>query len=168
MKKAQILRNTSLFRPLDDDQLKSIVELAEEKVFENNEVIFRHGELAKNLYVLLEGTVTLKITAIEDLDPMAETLDQRGSVFGMAALTISHRYNVTAKCTRKTRALSLESGRLMAIVMQNQRTGLEVMAELAQLYLNRFNSARTAISNLLVISKAQNRSAGFGKYEELE
>ena len=168
MKKAQILRNTSLFRPLDDDQLKSIVELAEEKVFENNEVIFKHGEQAKYLYVLLEGSVTLKITAIEDLDPMAETLDQTGSVFGMAALTISHRYNVTAKCTQKTRALSLESGRLMAIVMQNQRTGLEVMAELAQLYLNRFNSARTAISNLLVISRARNRSSRFGKYEELE
>jgi len=168
MKKAQTLMNTSLFAPLDDDQLKSIVELAEERVFEKDEVIFNHGEQAKNLYLLVKGSVVLKRMTIEDLDPMAETLGQKGSVFGMAALSKSHIYNMTAKCMKKTTALSLESQRLRALLKQNPRTGMEVMTELAQFYLNRLNCARAAVTNLFFISRAQNHPAVFGLYEELE
>ena len=168
MKKTSILAKTRLFAFLDLDQLKEVVELAEEKRFGKDETIFSQGEQAKTLYLLLEGGVVLKRMGIEDLDPMAETLDQKGDVFGMAALSKSHIYNVTAKTTGETRVLSLDSERLRAIVRQNPHTGMEVFSELAQLYLNRLNSARAAISNMFAVSRAQHTSPVYGLYQELE
>ena len=168
MKDSEILSKTRLLRFLGGEQLRQVFELAEERTFDKDETIFSQGKQATDLYVLLKGSVVLKRMTIDDLDPMAETLDQKGDVFGIAALSKSHIYNVTAKSTSETRVLSLDSERLRAIVQQNPRTGMEVFSELAQLYLNRFNSARAAISSMFAVSRARHPSPVYGLYEELE
>lgn len=168
MKEAEILSKTRLLRFLDSEQLGQVFDLVEERTFDKDETLFSQGKEAKVLYVLLGGCVVLKRMTIDDLDPMAETLDQKGDVFGISALSKSHIYNVTAKSTCKTRVLCLDAERLRAIVRQNPRTGMEVFSELAQLYLNRFNSARAAISSMFTVSRARHPSPAYGLYEELE
>ena len=168
MTTAEILKKTSLFKALSDDQLKAVVRLSKEKSFQQGEKIFKHGQQAKTLYVLVSGSVSLRIDAPEELDLMAETFQETGNVFGMAALTKSHIYNVTAHCTRSTIALSLDSAGLQEIIRQEPVYGLEVMAELAQLYMNRLNNTRMAITNLFRIFKSQTHKAEiFDIYGEL-
>ena len=168
MKEAEILSKTRLLRFLDSEQLGQVFDLVEERTFDKDETLFSQGKEAKVLYVLLEGSVVLKRMTIDDLDPMAETLDQKGDVFGIAALSKSHIYNVTAKSTCKTQVLCLDAEQLRAIVRQNPQTGMEGFSELAQLYLNRFNSARAAISSMFAVSRARHPSPVYGLYEELE
>ena len=99
---------------------------------------------------------------------MAETLQETGNVFGMASLTKSHIYNVTAHCTKSTIALSFDSAGLLDIIRQEPGCGLEVMAELAQLYMNRLNNTRMAVTNLFKIFKSQTHKAEiFDIYGEL-
>ena len=164
----QVLKKASLFRLLLDDQLRAAVQLGQVKSFEPDEEIFKQGQDARTVYVLLDGSVCLRIKAPEELDPMAETLQKPGSVFGTAALAKSHIYNVTAKCITKTKALAMDSAGLQEIIRQEPLVGLEVMAELAQLYLTRLNYTRTAITNLFRIHKAQiDKSEVFDVYDEL-
>ena len=80
-----------------------------------------------------------------------------GSIFGMAALTKLRRYDVTAKCIEHARTLALDSAKLNRIVRKDTVAGLEVMAELAQLYLNRLNATRMQMSNLLRIFRVQDQ-----------
>jgi CRP/FNR family transcriptional regulator len=168
MTTAQILKNTGLFKALSDDQLKAVVRLSQEKSFQPGEEIFKHGQQAKTLYVLLSGSVSLMIHSPEELDPMAETLQETGNLFGMAALAKSHVYHVTAHCTRSTSALSLDAAGLQEIIRQEPVYGLEVMANLAQLYMKRLNNTRTAITNLFRIFKSQIHKAEiFDIYGEL-
>jgi CRP-like cAMP-binding protein len=165
---AGVLKKTSLFKLMSDDQLEAAVQLGQVKSFDPDEEIFKHGQGAKTLYVLLDGSVCLRINAPEELDPMAERLEQPGSIFGMAALTKSHKYNVTAKCVTRTKALAMDSTRLQKIIRQEPSVGLEVMGELAQLYLTRLNYTRMAITNLFRIYKSQiNKSRVFDVYGEL-
>ena len=165
----QILKKSSLFKALSDDQLKAVVRLSQEKSFQPGEKIFKHGQQAKTLYVLLSGSVSLRIDAPEELDLMAETLQETGNVFGMASLTKSQIYNVTAHCTRSTIALSFDSAGLQEIIRREPDYGLEVMAELAQLYMNRLNNTRMAVTNLFKIYKSQTHKAEiFDIYGELE
>jgi CRP-like cAMP-binding protein len=156
MKIAQILRETSLFEALSDAQLKDISLVGEIKGFEAGEEVFKQGEAAKMLYVLLYGSVLLKTETREDrLDPTAEILDQTGAVFGMAALTKSRTYNVTALCTEDSAAFALDSTELREIIRREPSLGLEVMAELAQLYVHRLNFTRAAVKNLYKIFRSQ-------------
>ncbi|MBW1741012.1 MAG: cyclic nucleotide-binding domain-containing protein [Deltaproteobacteria bacterium] len=156
---ARILHNANLFKALSDDQLKAVIQLGQVKRFEPDEEIFKQGEQAKTIYVLLDGLVRLRIKAPEELDLMAETLQEPGSVFGMAALSKSHVYNVTAKCIKSTTALAIDSGGLKEIITRDPFVGVEVMAELAQLYSNRLNNTRAAATNLFRIFKAQTHKA---------
>ncbi|KPK23569.1 MAG: hypothetical protein AMK69_17885 [Nitrospira bacterium SG8_3] len=169
MTTAQIVKNTKLFKALSDDQLKAVIHLGQQKSFEPGEEIYRHGEQAKTLYVLLNGSVSLRIEGPEELDVMAEKVEEVGSVFGVAALTKSHVYSVTAKCVRQATVLALDSAGLQEIIRREPATGLEVMAELAELYLKRLNLARMGISSLYRIFKSQIRKAEvFDVYGELQ
>lgn len=165
---AQILDKTSLFKPLSHDQLKAVIQLGSEIVFPRDVEIYRHGQQAKTLYVLLSGAVSLNIDGLKELDIMAEALEKPGNIFGMAALTKSRVYNVTATCTKSAMAFALDSDELQDIIRREPAAGLEVMAELAQLYLNRFNYTRRAITNLFKLFKSQTDKAEvYDVYSEL-
>jgi CRP/FNR family transcriptional regulator len=164
---AHVLSHTTLLQPLTDEQLEAVMHLGEVKRFEPGEEIFKQGEQAKTIYVLLEGAVRLRIKAPEELDVMAETVEKPGDVFGMAALSKSHVYNVTAKCIEKMTAFAIDAAGLQEIIRQEPRVAIEVMAELAQLYSNRLNSTRAAVTNLFRIFKSQtHKSAVYDVYGE--
>jgi CRP/FNR family cyclic AMP-dependent transcriptional regulator len=169
MTRAQVLSKTSLFRPLSDEQLDAVMQLGEVKRFEPGEEIFKQGEQAQTIYVLRDGMVRLRIQAPEELDLMAETLEEPGAVFGMAALSRSHVYNVTAKCIRSTTVFAIDASGLKEIIKRDPSVGIEVMGELAQLYSNRLNNTRAAVTNLFRMFKAQtNKSELYGVYGEVE
>lgn len=166
---ADVISQTSLFQPLTDDQLNAVMQIGRVKHFEEGEEIFQQGKQADTIYVLLDGFVRLRVKAPEELDVMAETLQKPGSVFGMAALSKSHVYNVTAKSIRPTTAFAIDSAGLKEIITREPLVGVEVMAELAQLYSNRLNNTRAAITNLYRIFKAQtHKSDVFDVYAELD
>ena len=167
MTTADVLSRTRLFQPLSDDQLKAVIKCGEVKRFESGQEIFKQGEQARTLYVLIDGLVRLRIKAPEELDLMAETVQQPGSVFGMAALSKSHVYNVTSRCIEGTSVFAIPSGALKEIITRDPSVGVEVMAELAQLYSNRLNSTRAALTNLFKIYRSQTqKSEIFDVYDE--
>jgi CRP-like cAMP-binding protein len=169
MASLEALKKANLFESLSDDQLKVIAQLGQEKSFEPGEEIFKQGQKAKTLYVLLDGVVTLRIRAEEEIDLMAETLKERGSIFGTACLMTPYVSNLTARCVRKAKALAIDSAKFQEIIRRDPLMGFEVMTKLAQLYFKRLNTTRAAITNLFKIFKFQTRKAlVFDTYGELK
>jgi CRP-like cAMP-binding protein len=169
MASIQALKKVGLFESLSEDQLKAIAQVGREKSFDQGKEIFKQGQKAKTLYVLLDGVVTLRIKAEEEIDLMAETLTETGSVFGTASLMSPYISNVTARCIKSTKALAIDSAGFQEILRRDPLIGFEVMTRLAQLYLNRLNSTRAAITNLFKIFKFQTRKPlVFDTYGELK
>ncbi|UCD71990.1 MAG: cyclic nucleotide-binding domain-containing protein [Syntrophobacterales bacterium] len=169
MASIEVLKKVNLFESLSDDQLNAIAKLGQEKSFEPGEEIFKQGQKSKTLYVLLDGMVTLRIKAEEEIDLMAETLRETGSVFGTASLMKPYISNVTARCLKPSRTLAVDSAEFQEIIKQDPLMGFEVMTKLAQLYFNRLNTTRAAITNLFKIFKFQIRKSKiFDTYGELK
>jgi len=169
MASVEALKKANLFDSLSDDQLKAIAQIGEERSFKPGEEIFKQGQRAKTLYVLLDGVVTLRIKAEEEIDLMAETLKQGGDVFGTPALMSPYICNVTARCTKTTKVLAIDAAEFQKIIRQDTAIGFEVMTKLAQLYFNRLNTTRAAITNLFKIFKFQTRKPlVFDTYGELK
>lgn len=163
------LKKASLFESLSDDQLEAIIQIGQEESFEPHENIFNHGEKAKTLCVLLDGSVSLRIGVEEGIDLMAQTFEETGSVLGTAALVKPYVHNVTAKCTKSTKALVIDAVGLRKIMRRDPSVGFEIMTRLARLYFNRLNNTRMAITNLFKIFKLQtDKSKVFDTYVELE
>lgn len=155
MTQAHILKEVELFRDLTETQLEKISRNAQEKVYDSEEIIFLHGDEAKALFVLLEGTVDLKIKAFEDIDLMTSKLTRKGDVFGTASLMMPQLYNVTARCLENTRVLAIDAYALRGLVDDDPKLGLEIMRRLAQLYFGRLNETREGITNLFQVFRLQ-------------
>jgi CRP/FNR family cyclic AMP-dependent transcriptional regulator len=169
MASTDLLKKANLFESLSHNQLKPIIQVGEGKSFNAGEEIFKQGQKANTLYVLVDGGVTLRIQAEEEIDLMAETLKDTGSVFGTASLMTSRISNVTARCIKNTRVFAIDSGKLQEIMRRDPLIGFEVMKKLAQLYFNRLNSTRAGITNLFKIFKFQTRKpVVFDTYGELK
>ncbi len=169
METAEALKNTSLFAPLSDNQRKDIMDLGQIVDFKSGEAVFKQGKPANTLYVLLRGSLRLTVQHPDELDLLAETLNEGGAVFGMASMTKSPRYNVTATCKENVTALAIDAKKLQQIIRREPLNGLEVMAELAQLYSNRLNNARSAVNTICRIFASQARKSQLSDvYRELE
>jgi len=149
------LKETDLFRGLDMKQLQLFGKHFTEETFEAGELVFAQGGPAENLYILLEGEVTLGIKANGEVDITASSVGKRGETFGLSSLIKPYRSNVSAICTKKTRVLSISGEVLRKLMKQNRKVGMEIMERVAEIYYSRLNNTRAMITNLFKMFKFQ-------------
>jgi CRP-like cAMP-binding protein len=147
------LKKTELFNNLNDSQLKILLSWSSVQSFSQGETIFRQGEGANFLYVLIEGMVDLSVRAEEQVDFMTSKVEKEGAVFGTPSLMEPFRYNVTATCIRPTKVLMIRADLLKKKIEEDPLMGMEVMQKLASIYFNRLNDLRTGIANFLRVFK---------------
>ncbi len=143
------LKNTDLFSGLEEIQLDIILSHSSIESFPERRTIFRRGDEAHRLYVLIEGAVTLAVETGEKIDMMTSTIDKEGAIFGMPSLLEPFRYNVTATCLKPAKMLIIAADRMIKLMDQDPKIGMEIMKRLASIYFNRLNEMREGVSKLL-------------------
>lgn len=149
------LKEADLFKGLDTKQLQLFGKHFTEVNFKAGETVFAQGEPAQNLYILLEGEVTLGIKAKGEIDITAYSVGKKGEAFGLPALIRPYRNSVSVTCTKKTRAYSINGEILRKLMKQNTKAGIEIMEKVAEIFFNRLNSNRAMITNLFKMFKFQ-------------
>ena len=147
------LKKTELFNNLNASQLKILLSWSSVQSFSQGETIFRQGEGANFLYVLIEGMVDLTVRAEEQVDFMTSKVEKEGAVFGTPSLMEPFCYNVTAICLKPTKVLMIEADDLKKKMEEDPMMGMEVMKKLASIYFNRLNELRTGIANFFRVFK---------------
>lgn len=153
MVSAEWLKKTELFRNLRESQLNALLSRSSVESFPEGKTIFRQGEEAIYLYVLIQGDVDLRVKAEEQIDFMTSKIEKEGAVFGTPSLMEPFRYNVTATCLKPTKVLRIEAIHLMKKMEEDPTMGIEILKKLASIYFNRLNDMRIGVSNLLKIFK---------------
>ena len=153
--KSETLKDSEIFRGLDDAQIEKLADLCDEESYRRGETIFNQGKKADKLFILVDGAVTLRIRAQKEIDLTATTVEKRGEVFGMAALLKPHRHQVTAQCSKVTNVLSIEGDEVFRMFERDYRMGFEVMKRVAEIYASRLNSTRSLITSLFKIFRVQ-------------
>lgn len=155
MVSAEWLKKAELFHTLKEAQLNVLLAHSTVKSLVEGETIFRQGEDAKSLYVLIEGAINLAVKTEEKIDLMTSRVEKEGSVFGMPSLIEPFRYNVTATCLRPSKVLIIEADRIRMDMNEDPGMGMEIMKRLASIYFNRLNEMRKGVSNFLKIFKVK-------------
>jgi CRP-like cAMP-binding protein len=155
------LKEADLFKGVDMKQLQLYGKHFTEKNFETGELVFAQGGLAENLYILLEGEVTLGIKARGEVDITAYSVGKKGETFGLSSLIKPYRNNVSATCTKKTRVLSISGEVLRKLMRQNRKAGMEIMERVTEIYYSRLNNTRAMITNLFKMFKFQTGKSKF-------
>ena len=155
MVSAEWLKRTELFEALNESQLNALLSKSNVETFPEGKTIFRQGEEANRLYVLIEGAVDLTVKTREKIDFMTSKIEKEGAVFGMPSLIEPFRYNVTAICLKPSKVLVLDADHIKKRMEEDPKMGMEIMKKLASIYFSRLNEMRSGVSNLLKIFKVK-------------
>ena len=128
-----ILSNSRFFSGLSSAQLERVAALGEIREFGEGEQIYRTGEPARDMYVLVRGMVRMAV-GYGGRNASAGDVLRRGDVFGWAAVTPSCNLRLaTASCIAPCTLLSLNGERLLALMEQDHTLGYRLMTQLSSL-----------------------------------
>ena len=102
-------------------QIAEISEAALIKDFEADQIIYERKEQAKNLFILLEGEVSLRVpsrndTSIESLSLEIEKIAQHGALFGTNLLFDVKRYMTRARVIKPCKVMILDAEKFLEIL----------------------------------------------------
>jgi CRP-like cAMP-binding protein len=117
-----------LFKGLSQDFMREISDLAEDRNFKENQIIFNRGDSADYLYFLIQGHVNV---FIQEGGSLNFTVDESGEVFGWSALVDPNIYTASAQCFEDTTVLRIDATRLEHVFDRFPKEAYRVMKRLA-------------------------------------
>jgi CRP-like cAMP-binding protein len=133
-----IIKEIELFKGIDQDIMNEIVDICAEKNYAKETVIFEKGKEANRLYILVEGTVKLRIT---NGGTITYSLTDLGDIFGWSCMLESGRYTASAVCATKLTALEIKREALDSILNRHPHAGIIILKRLAGVFSNRISNA---------------------------
>ena len=128
-----VLSRTHFFQGLTADQIDHVAAVSEMQQFEAGRQVYRIGEQAKSVYVLVDGTVRMSI-GFGGRNAKAGDIVRRGDVFGWAALTPACNQRIaTASCLSPCDILAVDGVGLMNLMEQDHTLGYRLMTQLTRL-----------------------------------
>ena len=141
MKKYNI-EEREIFSLLTSKQVAEISEIALIKDFEGGQIIYDQKEEANNLFILLEGEVSLRIPSkkdmsIENFSLEIEKITNHGELFGTNLLFGLKRYMTRARISKPSKIMILNAEKFLHIIRENG-SEFVVMSYLAKVYFQRY------------------------------
>jgi CRP-like cAMP-binding protein len=126
-----------IFQMLRPEQVSSLSAAAEEITLHSRDLVFRQGEPADYLYVVLEGQVSLRLgdphgvsVLIDDVGP--------GSLFGSCVCLQISSYTLSASCSTDSKLLKINASTLKKLMDDDLMLGYSIQTMISRAYFTRY------------------------------
>jgi CRP-like cAMP-binding protein len=143
MEQLEFLRNVGLFRDLNDEQLRKVEPLIRLDERKPEEIIYREGDDAKDVCVVLDGYVDLRYEMPSRKTSRGQTVSTilPGRVFGWSALVPPYKITLSSYPGDQGCKFYRISGKaLIRLFEEDPRVGYLCMSNLARLLASRFRN----------------------------
>lgn len=140
----ELLRRYPFFAGLTADHLRGIAMIAEEVSSPAQTLIFKEGEEAQYLYILVSGEVELLYSGGNEgaiADAYVGSIVQ-GEVFGISAMVGPFHLTASAKSEGPVETIQIEAAGLRAMCEVDHGLGYILMQHLAQALAQRLHETR--------------------------
>ena len=129
--KAEILRRSSIFASLNDDELGELADLAIERSFVSNEFIFWDGDTPEWFYIVAEGKVkVLKHSSLGREFIIA--FFSPGEMFGEVAVFENKPYPASAQAVSETKVVGIKREDLLSFLANSPQVALRIINVLGE------------------------------------
>lgn len=122
------MRESDLLKGLSKDFRKQLMEVADEEKHKAGYLLYKEGDSAKNLYVLLEGRVSM---TIGDRAHTVYTVDHPGEVFGWSSLVGRKGYSASVECKEATKLLKISVKKIETLFEKDRESEAVFFRQLA-------------------------------------
>ena len=133
-----IIKEIELFKGIDHEVMNEIADICSEKSYAKGTVIFEKDEEADRLYILVEGTVKLKIT---NGGTLTYSLTNLGDIFGWSCMVESGRYTASGVCVTDLKAIEIKREALDKMFNLHPHVGVKVLKRLAGVFSKRITNS---------------------------
>jgi CRP-like cAMP-binding protein len=149
---SDLLARWSFFAGLEEQALGALATLADQRHFAEGETIFRQGEPAATLYLLLDGwvDVTVDCDAQGVRRELLMTLTQ-GEVFGWSAVVEPYIYTASAHCATPVTVLAFSGAALLALFATDARLCYTLMNRICRVIAGRLETARAQLISSFIV-----------------
>jgi CRP-like cAMP-binding protein len=140
-----LLRRFRCFTAAGDANLAQIATAAREETCAADEVIFREGSKAENVYVVLEGEVDLKAVVPSGERKVVDTI-AAGEMLGWSGFVRPHTYRSHAVARSAARLLVIDTAKLRELMEADHALGHSVMGGVATAMAHRLEGARRRLA----------------------
>jgi CRP/FNR family cyclic AMP-dependent transcriptional regulator len=146
MANAEELSQVALFDGISIEQCARIADIAEEKHFSQGELIFREGDRAEHIYVLLDGKVTIRVHLTSRPESLTvSVINQVHQSFGWSGVVSPYHFTASALCETACQVYAIPGQQLMDILKDDPESGFQVMCKISELISNRLRSSRQVL-----------------------
>lgn len=137
----ETLRTIHFLRDLPDELIEPLADIAKIVECSPGTVIFRQGDAAATLYLIVQGNVSLEICAPGVGCKRILTVGQ-GDLLGWSPVLEHSRMTATARTISEAEMVALSGPQVLALCEQNPQLGYEFMKRAARALAKRLNATR--------------------------
>ena len=145
------LRSSELFGGLSTSPLEKVAALCRSGSYRQNEMIFKEGDEATEIYVLLDGRVALemevRLVANRPAIPTAVEVCTKGETLGWSALVEPYTYTLSARCITNCTVLAVKGDMLRKLMADDVGLGYELLKRLTQVISLRLMETRLRLTS---------------------
>ncbi|MGV3523116.1 MAG: Crp/Fnr family transcriptional regulator [Candidatus Sericytochromatia bacterium] len=130
-KLAAFFKDGTLFGNLSDEELQQLAQIARERRFERNQVIFYEGDLGGSLHLIASGTVKIVVMADDGREHILGLLHE-GDFYGEVSLIDGQPRSATAIALEKLTIVMIAREDFVRLLRENPEMSLKIMVTLCQ------------------------------------
>ena len=121
-------KQSDLLKGLSKDFVGKVMEIAEKETHKGGCLLFKEGDQAKQLYILLKGRVSI---TIGEIGHTVYTVNYPGEVFGWSSLVGRKVYSGSAECKEPTKLLRISVEKLEKLFEKDRANEITFFRQLA-------------------------------------
>jgi CRP-like cAMP-binding protein len=141
------LKELRFLHDIADKHLERIAKISHLRDFDDGDVLFREGEPAENVYLVVFGSVSLEVCGPGVGCRRILTVGP-GEIVGWSAVLEQTRLTATARVLTPTRVVEIEAGKLLNICENDPGFGFEIMRRTALALAKRLSGTRMQLLDL--------------------
>ncbi len=144
----ELLRRYPFFALLNDEQLKAIALITEEKSYPKGTLLVKENTTATLLALLLEGDIDLIFSGGGEgaiVNALVGSIAP-GEVYGVSSLIEPYRYTASAKATMPVKVIEIDGISLRALVEVDRNLGYAMMRNVAIAVLERLRYTQVELA----------------------
>jgi len=144
----ELLRRYPFFALLNDEQIKAIALIAEEKSYPKGTLLVKENTNATLLALLLEGDIDLIFSGGGEgaiVNALVGSIAP-GEAYGVSSLIEPYKYTATARATMPVKVIEIEGTALRALVEVDRNMGYVMMRNVAIAVLERLRYTQVELA----------------------
>ncbi len=141
----EVLRRYPYFASIDDESLKAVAVIADEKSISAGTRIFHEADPADTLNIVVQGEVEIQYILGSGEHRTVDTLVE-GDILGWSALIEPYKYTAVGTAKRDTRLVAIDAPKLRDLCDKDTQLGYRLAIQIAKLLAHRLEGARVQLA----------------------